>query len=165
MKTINLIRHAKSDWSDENLDDFDRWLDEKWLKEIKHISKILDKLDFETELIICSEAKRAKLTYKWLKKEVKGIKKADIIFSKEIYDFHNAKINKTIEIIKNIDNNFDNVSIIWHNPAFEDLLNYFINSNNLHIWTLWVVSINFKIKDWKDLKWDWKMVLFLDSEV
>lgn len=164
MKTINLIRHAKSDWSDVSLDDFDRWLDEKGYKEIKHISKILNNLEFETDLIICSEAKRAKLTYEWLKESIKWIEKSKIIFSKEIYDFHNININKTIELIRNIDNKFDNISVIWHNPAFEDLLNYFINSNNLHIWTMWVVSISFKIKDWKDLRWDWKMVLFLGNE-
>lgn len=62
MKKLVLIRHAKSDWSNPFLEDFDRGLNKRGLKDAPFMAKVLEKKDIKPDLIICSPSLRTKLT-------------------------------------------------------------------------------------------------------
>ncbi len=164
MKTLTLIRHAKSDWSNIWLKDFDRPLAKRWDKQIKYIWKILKKINFKTQLVVCSSAKRAELTFEWLNKKIGKFYK-EIEFTEEIYNYHISDISKTIKLIKNFDNKYNNITIFWHNSSFENLLNYFINSSWMNIRTLWVIKINFDIDNWENIENNWKLIYYISPEV
>lgn len=161
MKKILLIRHAKSDWSIEWQEDFERWLWERWKKQVVEMWKILKKLDLEIDLIICSKAKRAILTYEWLAKKFGKIKDFEIIFSQEIYDNHLSNFDKVIDLLEKTDDEKNFLAIIWHNPLFDEILKKLTEVSWLHIPTLWIVEIDFKINSWKDLRKKWEIRLFL----
>lgn len=62
MKTLYLLRHAKSDWDDPALADFDRPLAARGRKAAKRIGRALAGLDAPPALILCSPARRARET-------------------------------------------------------------------------------------------------------
>ena len=68
MKKLYILRHAKSDWSDPNLDDFDRGLKKRGKNDIKLISNWLKEQGIQPNIIISSPAKRAKKNFKSFEK-------------------------------------------------------------------------------------------------
>jgi phosphohistidine phosphatase len=64
VKTIYLLRHAKSSWDDPELADIDRPLAKRGKKARKAIARHLLKKDMRPALILCSPAKRARSTLK-----------------------------------------------------------------------------------------------------
>ena len=66
MKTIILVRHAKSGFKNTPMIDFDRPLSEKWNNEVIFMQKLLKKIDIKSDIIFCSDAKRTRETLEWL---------------------------------------------------------------------------------------------------
>jgi phosphohistidine phosphatase len=62
MRTLYLIRHAKSSWDDLSIDDFDRPLNKKGKNDIRLMSKRLKEKNIFPDIIISSSAKRTKKT-------------------------------------------------------------------------------------------------------
>ena len=63
MLQVYLLRHAKSSWDNLELDDIDRPLNKRGMRNAKQFSKILDKRKFQISQIICSPSKRTTSTY------------------------------------------------------------------------------------------------------
>jgi phosphohistidine phosphatase len=160
MKTLTLIRHAKSDWSIEWQSDFERGLAERWKKQIEEMGKIMKKLELKFDYIICSPANRAVLTFEWLSKKYEDFKKNPTIFVDEIYKLHNSIWDGVIEIIKKIDNNINSLAIIWHNPLFNELIKKLTNIP-LSIPTLWIIRIEFDIDSWDNISKKGEIKMFL----
>ena len=62
MKTLYLVRHAKSYWGDQSTPDFDRPLNQRGKKDAPFMGNILNDKKIKPDLIIASPAKRAKKT-------------------------------------------------------------------------------------------------------
>ncbi len=165
MKTLILIRHARSDWSDTSLPDFERWLCKRGKKEIKEMGKILKEISFETDIFLCSPAKRTRLTLDWLKKEYSKIKKIPTNFLQEIYDFHLDGSKKIIEIIKATNSDFSSLTLIGHNPAFDEILENLTSIHGLHISTTTFVEIEFEVKNWSDINQNGKLKTFISPKL
>ena len=116
MKTIFLLRHAKSSWDDVSLDDFDRPLSPRGIKSCKKIGKYLKKNRLIPDIVYCSSAMRAKQTWELVNRIVE--KKENILYEDSLYmsDFSNF-----INIIKKTKNNFKNLMFVSHNPGIENL--------------------------------------------
>lgn len=154
MKKITLIRHAKSDWSKPELNDFDRWLGPRGIRQLKEMWGLLKKLKPEFDQIICSPSLRTTLTFEWLAEEYKELKNMSFVFMQEIYDYAEWYTEDMIEIIENIDENINSLAIIWHNNLFNELVENFTSVVWLHIPTLTVVEIIFNIESWKNIRWN-----------
>ena len=87
MKTLYLIRHAKSDAFYPCQMDFRRGLSHKWEEDIKKIWKQLYDKNIHPDLVVSSTAQRAKLTVEWICKFI-WYKKKYIEYRQEIYDSH-----------------------------------------------------------------------------
>ena len=70
MKKLFLIRHAKSDWSNYLLNDFDRGLNNRGLKDAPFMAKLLENKKIIPDLIISSPALRTKLTLELLLEKI-----------------------------------------------------------------------------------------------
>ena len=70
MKTIILVRHAKSSWKDLRLDDFDRPLNKRGKKNAPFMGKILKARRTIPDLILSSPAKRAGKTARAIAKAI-----------------------------------------------------------------------------------------------
>ncbi len=76
MKTLYILRHAKSTWTDANLSDFERPLNERGVKTAPFMGELMAKKNFQPDLILSSPAQRAKQTALLIKKA--GRMKAEI---------------------------------------------------------------------------------------
>ncbi len=117
MKTVLLLRHAKSSWENSYLSDFDRPLNARGLETAPFMGKIIAKNHFQIDLIICSPAKRAQQTAS-LVKETAQIN-SEIKYDDRIYE---ASPIRLLQVGSEIDEKFISVMLVGHNPGFEGLI-------------------------------------------
>src|SRR5256885_5402927 len=94
MKTLLLLRHAKSDWDDRGLRDFERPLAKRGLRDAPRMGKALKKQGNLPDLILCSPATRAKETME-LFKEAAALD-APVEFEQNIYEASSAELIKIV---------------------------------------------------------------------
>lgn len=114
MKTLLLMRHAKSSWKDPGLTDHERPLKKRGRKDTKHIARVIEKNDLFPDLILSSSARRAVETVEVLV-DVLGYEN-EIIYSDALYM---GEPGDFIEALKTLDNDYEKVMIVAHNPGLE----------------------------------------------
>lgn len=116
MKKILLIRHAKSDWSNPFLDDFDRPLNTRGIKNAPKMAEIFTKNLYKNKIsldaIISSPSRRTRETLAFFQEKIP--QKTPIFFEENIYE---APYENIIKIIKSLDDNLKTIAIIGHNPG------------------------------------------------
>jgi len=147
MKSIYLIRHAKSSWIKPALSDFDRPLNDRGKNDIPTIAKELIKLDFNPELILCSPSKRTRETLKKLKNHLK-LNDEKIKFIDSIYE---SSTQNLIALTNNLPSTVNSVALIAHNPAITQLSNYLTDYYIDNIPTCGVVKIDLNIDQWNEI--------------
>lgn len=150
MKTIILIRHAKSDWSILGQKDFNRKLAPRGEKQAKSLAKIFQNLDTSADKIFCSTANRAKLTYQILAKNSKNFSKIPTEFTDEIYDLMEESGEDFLDFIRFFDDKYDKIIIIGHNNVFDKFLQI-TTGNILYIPTATLVEIRFESESWTQI--------------
>jgi phosphohistidine phosphatase len=165
MKQLILIRHAKSDWDNVNLTDFERPLSHRWEKEVKIVWKVLKKLELKTDLILCSSSTRTRETLEWIWEEIDASNKK-IEYVKGIYDNHMAEnLDYYLDILWKIEDDNETVVLIWHNTFITRLLRFLSWDDTIFMETLWVAILDFDIEKWQKIKnTKWKLVFFLSPK-
>lgn len=115
-----IMRHAKSDWSEEDRSDFDRPLTTRGKKAAKLISKWLKQRQYRIDRVICSPALRAKQTCQLVSREL-GIPEKNILWETAIYG---ASLNNLRSVINQHSEGIHTLLIIGHNPGLDQLLCY-----------------------------------------
>lgn len=147
MKTIYLIRHAKSDWNNTDITDYNRTLNKRGKNDAPFIGKKLTELNPSIDLIISSPAQRALETVKLLSKELRyDFDKVN--FDKSIYNSSYLNLN---EITNKIDNNLNSIAIVGHNPGLTNFSNYLTNNYIDNIVTCGIVKIELEIESWMEI--------------
>lgn len=140
MKSILILRHANSDWSNDNVDDKERILDSRGIDQAKKTAKmmLLQKLKYDT--IISSPATRALQTATIVKKET--------AFAKDIMVeecFYFSDLRRIIAVLRRLNPDVDNVLIVGHNPLWSNLVLYLTDTRiSMDTGSLAVVSADFK---------------------
>lgn len=146
MKTLILVRHAKSSW-EYNIPDHGRPLNSRGLKNADMISRKL-KSEINPNLIVSSEAVRAKSTAKIFIKNLNfDLEKFNL--NNDLYDFYGESL---ISFIKNCNDTIDELMIFGHNNAITNFVNSFGDITIDNVPTCGVTIISFEIGSWKDLK-------------
>lgn len=146
MKKLFIIRHAKSSWSDTTLDDINRPLNKRGLKDAPFMARLLNDKNIIPNLMICSPSLRTKLTLKFFMDELNYDK--EIIYKEEIYE---APMENIFEVVKNIDNSFETVFLFGHNPGLNEFVNFICNANIENIPTCGIVELEFDIDLWENI--------------
>jgi phosphohistidine phosphatase len=147
MKTLYLIRHAKSSWKDFTLSDIDRPLNNRGKRDAPEMGRRLKEKNILPSLIISSPALRAFTTAKIIANQI-GYSEESIITEKDLYECNSSGI---IELIKKTENAKDPIYIFGHNPEFTDLANYFTKKNISNIPTCGIFCVNFDVTDWTEI--------------
>ena len=145
MKTIFLVRHAKSSWKDPTMSDFDRPLNNRGKKDATFMGELLKKKLINPDLILSSPANRAKRTAIEVASIV-GFSEDKIIFKNEIYE---ATLHTLLNLIKEIDERFNSVMIFGHNPGLTIFHNFICNKYIENIPTCGVAASTFA-KRWSE---------------
>lgn len=142
MKTLYILRHAKSSWTYANLSDFERPLKERGIKTAPFMGELMAKKNFQPELILSSPAQRAKQTALLVKKA--GRFQAEIRYDERIYE---ASPLRLIEIVSEIENKIESVLLIGHNPGLEGLVK-FLTGEFQPMPTAALAVVDLKTEDW-----------------
>ena len=146
MKELILLRHAKSSWNN-NLDDRNRPLTEKGVNRIINISKASRNFFLDIDVVYSSPAIRA-ISTAIITSSVLKINFSKIKINENLYSFNSQNI---LSFIKSIDNKFNRVLCVGHNPAFTEVANLLGNKELIHLPTAGWVKFKLNESDWKDI--------------
>ena len=159
MKTLYLIRHAKSSWDDPWQDDFDRPLNKRGQSDAPRMGKRLKEKDIHPDLLISSPAERAFSTCVIIAKKI-GYKGENIHTDRKLY---HASEDQLLFVVHQLNDGNDEVMLFSHNPG----LTYFVNricnepvTDNVP--TCGVVAITFPVASWKKITWGKGEMVFFD---
>lgn len=119
MKTLYLLRHAKSSWDNESLSDFERPLNDVGHRTAPLMGKVLADRGYIPSVIVSSPAERAARTAE-LVKEAAGLN-VSIRLDDRIYE---ASPNSLRTVVSEFDDNHESVILVGHNPGMEGLIRY-----------------------------------------
>lgn len=145
MKTLYLIRHAKSSWTDRSLSDFDRPLNKRGLRDAPFMAaKVAEHLGGNDASIVSSPANRAQTTASYFATALgKDFDKTTLLG--QIYE---ASPQTLLYTIQSLDNAADFVLLFGHNPAFTYIANYF-GGTMVNVPTCGVTIISGDVDSWE----------------
>src|SRR5262245_40120041 len=146
MKTIFVLRHAKSSWDNPDWSDFERPLNSRGLDAARFIGGLIYERQLAPEIIISSPAKRAKQTAV-LVKEIAEIAKP-VTFDERIYE---ASPLTLFNLIREFDDKRESVLIVGHNPGFENLVRV-LTGETVQMPTAALAKINLDVEKWSDIE-------------
>ncbi len=146
MKTLYLVRHAKSDWGTNGLADIDRPLNSRGYRDAYSMSNILKEKKLMPDLIISSPAIRA-ISTALIFCRIFKLKTSEVIINENLYE---TSVNQYIDIIKHIDDQFKSIMLFGHNPIISDLASGLITPLTENLPTCATVGIQFPadFKEW-----------------
>lgn len=146
MKTIYVVRHAKSSWDISDIPDIKRPLLEKGKTRTKKIVDYLLGSNIKVDYIISSHAVRALDTAKILAHALKCEKEIKID-SQLYYSDGNRILNHFFDL----PDRFQSVMIVGHNPALSDFVNHYLRNPIDNLPTSGIVSISFETDRWEEV--------------
>jgi len=144
MKTLTLVRHAKSSWKDSSLSDRDRPLNKRGERDVPIMAKRIAEAGIRPSLIVCSPAVRAWTTAKAIAAEI-GY---PLEFLQRENKLYLASLDDLLDVLVSQDNGFNSLIIVGHNPGLTTFANYLSPAITNNIPTAGVVSVNFDREDW-----------------
>ena len=148
MKTLYIVRHAKSSWEYDGIADIDRPLKKRGINDAHLLSKYLAKQIQKPDVFVTSSANRA-LHTSIIFCENFGYPMANLKIKRQLYSFSDGYLVKTI---KALDDNFDSAIIFSHDHGINTFVNKYGSQPIAHVPTCGVVGIQFDTKHWKSIK-------------
>jgi phosphohistidine phosphatase len=145
MLELTLIRHAKSSWDDPSLDDFDRPLNNRGLRNAPLMGKVLAERGVSFDLMVSSTAARAMTTAKLIAAEI-DYAQEDIMTAGSLYE---ASVDRLLECVHAIDPQYRCVALIGHNPGMTDFCAYLCKRCSGHFPTGAIATVAFQLDDWQ----------------
>ena len=158
MKTLILIRHAKSSWDNILLPDIERPLNERGKYDAPIMARRIKDRKIEIDAFVASPAKRAKKTAE-IFMDVLDAKEKKLVLVTSLYEAATEEYYKAIE---NLKDKYDTVAVFAHNPGITDFINSLECSPVYDMPTCGVYAFKIKTKNWKDFKTASKEFLFFD---
>ncbi len=144
MKTLTLVRHAKSSWKDTSLADRDRPLNKRGERDAPEMGRRIAAAGIRPSLIVSSPAVRAWTTARIIAEAI-GYPREFLQRDKSLYL---ASVNTLLDVIVAQDNGFNSLMLVGHNPGFTDFANYLVPGLTNNIPTAGVVSVQLDTDDW-----------------
>lgn len=146
MKTLLILRHAKSSWKDPDLADHDRPLNKRGKRDAPFMGRLMQDEGLIPDFILSSTAKRARKT-------VAGILEGSGNYPEVQYtrDFYHAYPETFITILSELDDKYEQVMIVGHNPGLEELLEV-LTGDYVRMPTAALAQVVLPIQRWVDLE-------------
>jgi phosphohistidine phosphatase len=142
MKSLFLLRHAKSSWKDPDLADFERPLNERGRKAAQLVGRYLAQQDINLDLVVSSPALRARQTIELVLRTAK--RSVELRFDQRIYEASAAQL---LEVISQIEDDRKSVLLVGHNPGMEELLTLLVGVE-MHMPTAALAKVVLGSKKW-----------------
>jgi phosphohistidine phosphatase len=117
MKTLLLLRHAKSSWDDPSLDDFDRPLNSRGLRAAPAMGAWIRKQGLVPDRVLCSAACRARETWEGVSGVLGETPEVTVLRS-----LYLAEPEGILDLVRKVEPGYETLLVVGHNPGFEDLV-------------------------------------------
>jgi phosphohistidine phosphatase len=117
MKTLLLLRHAKSSWDDPSVSDHDRPLNTRGLRDAPKVGALIKQHGLTPDLIVASTANRAQVTARQVALH-SGYQGA---IDSSVHLYH-ASPDEYVAYLRSLPDEYAAVMVVGHNPGLEDLL-------------------------------------------
>ena len=144
MKTLTLVRHAKSSWKDPSLADRERPLNKRGKRDAPDMGRRIAAAGIRPSLIVSSPAVRAWTTAKVIAGEI-GYPREFLQRDNTLYL---ASVNGILDVIASQDVGFNSLMLVGHNPGFTDFANFLVPGLTNNVPTAGVVSVKLDTDDW-----------------
>jgi len=148
MKTLLLMRHAKSSWKHEDITDHERPLNKRGKKDAPLMGKLIFEKELMPQLILSSSALRARLTVNAIIESANH--QGEVEF---LDDFYMAEPAVYLEKLRSLPDDLERVMIVGHNPGLEGLLQI-LSQQVESLPTCAIAYLILPIKDWSELNED-----------
>ena len=146
MKTLILVRHAKSSWDDPSLPDKDRPLNNRGKRDAPKMGERLAKGDAKPDLILSSSARRALRTAEIIAKKL-DYKRQDIVVDDRLYA---VTPDDLLGVIRELSDKLERVMVFGHNPELTELAHR-LSSEITRMPTCAVAEFTFDAKSWSNV--------------
>jgi phosphohistidine phosphatase len=146
LKTLFLIRHAKSSWGDAALPDKGRPLNDRGKRDAPRMGERLAKRDVKADLILSSPAIRALATAEIIAKKL-DYKRKDIVVDDRLYA---VEADDLLDVIHKLADKLERVMLFGHNPELTDLAHR-LSSEITHMPTCAAAEFTFDAKSWSHI--------------
>jgi phosphohistidine phosphatase len=144
LKRLYILRHAKSDWNDSSLSDFERPLNDRGRSTAPFMGELISKKGWMPDVIFSSPAERALRTAQLVKDSAGS--SSPLILDDRIYE---ASPRTLKLIVSGLSNEFESVMIVGHNPGIEGFIRL-ATGRDERMPTASLAVIDFEIADWND---------------
>jgi phosphohistidine phosphatase len=158
MKTLFLMRHAKSSWDFPELSDHDRPLNKRGRNDAPLMGQQLLSRDVNPDLILSSTAVRAITTASLVAKEL-DYDREKIQAQENIYK---AGRSELIKIIQHVPDEINCLIVVGHNPILTEVANKLSPEAVTDMPTSGVVALEFDCNSWLDISGEKSKILFFD---
>lgn len=145
MKTLLLLRHAKSSHKDETLSDIDRPLNKRGTGDAQLIGGVLRRKKIKPDLIVCSPSERTRQTLNLMLEPARL--KVEVKFDDRVYE---ASAGVLFAVLKQVTDS-NTVMLIGHNPGLEDLFES-LTGKNLTLPTAALAHIELSVDQWSRVR-------------
>lgn len=142
MKTLILVRHAKSDKSDPALNDFDRSLNRRGSRDALAMAERFMDLGLRIDALISSPAVRAFSTAEAFAQKLF----LPIQAEQRIYE---AGVSELLAVVRGLDDPLSTVMLVGHNPGLSEFLRYLTDENFSDLPTTSIVVVDIPVKAWR----------------
>jgi phosphohistidine phosphatase len=146
MKTLSILRHAKSSWKDLGIPDHERPLNKRGRHDAPLMGKLIRDQNITPDLIISSTAIRAETTAKLVAKACKY--KGEIIFDKSVY---NTEPIDALNLLSRCSDRYYSILLVGHNPTVEELTELLTGSPEIIMSTCALAHLTIAINKWTDI--------------
>lgn len=150
MRTLVLLRHAKSSWDAPVESDFERPLAPRGERDAPRMGKVLKQSGLSIDRVVSSTAARARRTAELAAAASRCQKVLE--FDDAVY---HASVDELLSVLKGLSDKDDTVMLVGHNPGFEDLLCTLCGSPRsrarIRVPTAALACIELEIANWRDI--------------
>src|SRR6266516_4270537 len=147
MKSLLILRHAKSSWKHPELNDHDRPLNQRGKRDAPRMGELLQNEHLVPELIISSTAKRAFSTAKTVAKAA-GYN-GEITLNRSLYA---AGPVAYVDVLRYLSNEYARVLMVGHNPGLEKLVKMLTGEEHT-MSTCSLVHVQLRINSWSEIEY------------
>ena len=144
MKTLTIVRHAKSSWKDSSLPDNKRPLNHRGERDAPEMGRRIQEHGIRPSLIVSSPAVRAWKTAKVIAQAIsyprEFLQKEDRLYL--------ASLDDILDVVVAQDNGFNNLMVVGHNPGLTDFVNFLVPGLTNNLPTAGVVSVQIDQDNW-----------------
>ena len=145
MKTLTLVRHAKSSWNEPGLSDRERPLNARGKRDAPVMGRRIKGHHVRPSLIITSPALRAWKTAKLVAREI-GYPAEFLQREEKLYL---ASLDELLDVVAAQDDGFNHLMVVGHNPGLTDLCNFLSPGVTNNLQTAGVLSVEIDRDTWQ----------------